>query len=289
MKEKTDRIIADKSLTIDEVNKKVDNIQTKIKFQSFGKTKPMTENYQKKRMVKRPKASSGLDGEEEMKKEILKKQNDLIEDSINKIKSKKFGRQINVFKMKDIIAGSKKPKQEAHAILDSKTGEKVVSVEEIKRVNLEHCIQVLKHNTPSEEAEKQLKIEAQLHEARMEDDKDADTTITKEQFQETLKKFKDRNKRSYDFITKAGLEFQDSMHMLCKRMFEEECFPARFANTILYNLWKRKGSREDLNNHRYIHLKDWLPRLAESLTADIMKDDIYAGGTRYQIGGVPGH
>ena len=55
--------------------------------------------------------------------------------------------------MKEIIAGPKKPKQEAHAVLDSKTGEKVVSVEEINRVNLEHCKEVLTHNSLTEEAE----------------------------------------------------------------------------------------------------------------------------------------
>ena len=47
--------------------------------------------------------------------------------------------------MKEIVAGSKKQKQEAPAVLDPKTGETVVSVKEIKRVNLEHCIAVLKH------------------------------------------------------------------------------------------------------------------------------------------------
>ena len=123
----------------------------------------------------------------------------------------------------------------------------------------------------------------------MEDKTDFNTSITKDQFEDILKKFKGRNKRSYDFITKAGEDFQDSMFMLCKRMIGEECFPKRFEETTLYNLWKRKGSREDLNNHRYIHLKDWLPRLVESMTADLMKEDIFKGGTRYQIGGVPGH
>ena len=34
--------------------------------------------------------------------------------------------------MKEIIVGSMKPKQEAHAVLDPRTGEKVVSIEEIK-------------------------------------------------------------------------------------------------------------------------------------------------------------
>ena len=36
-------------------------------------------------------------------------------------------------------------------------------------------------------------------------------------------------------------------------------------------------------------LKDWLPKVTESLTTDMMKDDIFKGGTKYQIGGVPGH
>ena len=72
-------------------------------------------------------------------------------------------------------------------------------------------------------------------------------------------------------------------------MIKDECFPERFSKTTLYNLWKQKGSREDLNNHRYIHLKDWLPRLTETITAEMMKQDIFKGGSKYQIGGVPGH
>ena len=72
-------------------------------------------------------------------------------------------------------------------------------------------------------------------------------------------------------------------------MIEEENFPGRFDETTLQQLWKKKGFKEDLNNHRYIHLKDWLPRLCESLMVGKMKEDILRGGTSYQIGGIPGH
>ena len=57
----------------------------------------------------------------------------------------------------------------------------------------------------------------------------------------------------------------------------------------LYQLWKKKGSREDLNNHRYIHMKDWLPRLTEALTVNLMKEDVLSSGNKFQIGGIPGH
>ena len=141
----------------------------------------------------------------------------------------------------------------------------------------------------SKDAEKFTKVEAEVHNKVMDEQINSETNVTKDQFEDVVKQLKDRNKRSYDFLTKAGAEFQDSIFKLCKRMIADECFPARFSKTTLYNLWKRKGSREDLNNHRYIHLKNWLPRLAETLTGDMMKEDIFRGGTKYQIGGVPGH
>ena len=72
-------------------------------------------------------------------------------------------------------------------------------------------------------------------------------------------------------------------------MIDEESFPSDFSLTVLYQLWKRKGSREDLNNHRYIHMKNWLPRLTEALTVSLMKEDIIKSGNKFQIGGIPGH
>ena len=57
----------------------------------------------------------------------------------------------------------------------------------------------------------------------------------------------------------------------------------------LKQLWKQKGSREIQDNHRYIHLKEWKPRLTETLVTSMMKQDIIDDGTKFQIGGIPGH
>ena len=72
-------------------------------------------------------------------------------------------------------------------------------------------------------------------------------------------------------------------------MLEKEKFPNDFSVTVLYQLCKRKGSKENLNNHRYIHMKNCLPRLTESLTVSMTKDAIIQNGTKFQIGGIPGH
>ena len=175
-------------------DKKLDSIQTKIKFQSFGKTKPKTESCKSRRLEQGHTSTCGMEDEELKKTEILRRQNEVIEDSINKIKSEHFERQISIFKMKDIIAGSKKPKQEAHAVLDSKTGEKVEK-EEIKRVNLEHCIKVLKHNSLSKEAEQLITTETLMHNKIMKEENDLETNVTKDQFETIVKQLKERTQK----------------------------------------------------------------------------------------------
>ena len=72
-------------------------------------------------------------------------------------------------------------------------------------------------------------------------------------------------------------------------MIDEKSFPSDFFLTTLHQVLKRKGSKEDLNIHRYIHMKDWLPRLVEALTVNLMKEDIIESGNKFQIGGVPEH
>ena len=148
---------------------------------------------------------------------------------------------------------------------------------------------MLKKNPVKPEAELWVQLESQMHDAMLEDERDVETNINKEDFDEVISKFKKKNKPAYKFITKAGAAFQTLIYKLCKRSISEEEFPKIFSETLLKQLWKRKGRREDLNNHRYIHLKEWKPRLTETLVTNMMKEDILKAGTKFQIGGVPGH
>ena len=72
-----------------------------------------------------------------------------------------------------------------------------------------------------------------------------------------------------------------------RRFIKNESFPSRFNLTTLVQLPK-KGSAQDLDNKRFIHLKEWLARLIEALVVQPMKADIFEAGTKYQIGGCPG-
>ena len=83
------------------------------------------------------------------------------------------------------------------------------------------------------------------------------------------------------------MQFQLAILKLCRRFIRNEVFPSRFDFTTLVQLPK-KGSAQQLDNKRFIHMKDWLARLVEALAVGQMKSDIFSAGTKYQIGGCPG-
>ena len=157
--------------------KKIDTIEDKIKFKAFGKTKPPTK---KKRFEKR------LLSEEE----LLRKQSKTIEDEILKIQDESKSRVGRVYKMKDMLMGGKKDRQEPAAIRDPKNNELVVVPEEIKKVTLEYCVNNLKKREHKEEEKGARELKLKLHEMRMEDKDDEGLDIEKDDFEEVLKKFR---------------------------------------------------------------------------------------------------
>ena len=69
----------------------------------------------------------------------------------------------------------------------------------------------------------------------------------------------------------------------------EIVFPGSFDLTTLHQIYKGKGRKDVLSNSRYIHSKEWLPRLSEGMVVESMKEVILKKSSTYQIGGQPGH
>ena len=219
------------------------------------KTKPRTERTRKnsKAAAERPEA--------EESKDILKRQAKLIEEQVTKVKKTANSRVTKIFRMKEIVAGNKKPAQEAQAIKDPESGQLVVSNSEIKKVTLKYCLKTLENNKPEKEVEELVELKNEVHKLRMEDKThDKEYRITDEDFFMVIWKFDLKKSTTYEFITRAGLKFQLAILKLCRRFIKNESFPSRFNLTTLVQLPK-KGSAQDLDNKRFIHLKEWLARL----------------------------
>ena len=117
----------------------------------------------------------------------------------------------------------------------------------------------------------------QAHAMQMDshEDETEDNDFTEEKFFTTLCKFESKKSTMYKFILNTGIKYRLAKMKMSNRFIKTEMFPSSFDITTLIQLPK-KGSKVDLENSRFIHVKLWMPRLCE------------AAGTRFQIGGCSG-
>ena len=275
------KTIENKEGSVEEQMKSFEKIHTKILYEAFGKT---TVRITKKKPGKHELEVS----EEKIAKKILESQSRRVEEEIEEIKSMKHGRATKVFKLRERIQGPKKGCQEPNAILDPESKDLVASPDEIKRVALKYCLNVLKNNDVHPEFVIETSLRDALHDVRMQET-GGDANMAKENFNKIIKKFEANKKKTYDFIVKAGDNFKDAIFKLCKAMIENEKFPDSFDCTTLHQIYKGKGIKEDLSNSRFIHSKTWLPRTCEAMVVDMMKTQIITKSSKFQIGGFAKH
>ena len=128
-----------------------------------------------------------------------------------------------------------------------------------------------------------------LHDARMTKIEEQDDQLDEEDFEKAVKRFTEKKKTCYDFLTKAGKDFKDATKALIQRIWDSEIIPKGWESTLLIMLYKGRGLKESMDNNRFIHSKDWFPRLFEDLVVSKMKVKVLKKATKYQIGGMKGH
>jgi hypothetical protein len=283
--DKLDEAIEDERKDVEEVMETFEKIHTKVKFRSFGKV-----NTAKKKAAKedKPEDSKGQETEEEKAKELLQKQVEDVEKEIEEIRRKKKGTVGTIYEVAKRVRGGKKVPMQPSAIQNPETGKLVVSRTQIKSVTLKYCKETLSNNPPKPGFERHADIQEELQKLRM-NATNGHFMANKELFEKVLNKFKSSSKHSYDFLTKAGGKFQNSCYKMCDKMFQLECFPGSFKDTILHMIFKGKGKKEELSCNRFIHCKSWLPRLAEAcLVEGGIKKHMVEESSRFQVGGQAG-
>ena len=86
----------------------------------------------------------------------------------------------------------------------------------------------------------------------------------------------------------AGVDLKDALFNLFKQIWESEKKPEQWRMDELIQIHK-KGSKLSLENYRFIHLKDEVPKLFGYIVTSQIKDKLIKHMSRYQIGAVPGH
>ena len=270
-----EKVVEDNNISIQEAMDKFEKIHEKIKFIVFGK---VSINIEKKR-----KCAGETKGDtEENAKELYEEQIKTVETEIEKIKESNNGKAGQIWKIREKVIGGKKNKILPSAIYDPKTNKLIAEKDNIKEVTLSYCVDTLTSNTPEIGFQKVIK-EKKERVKQILDMTDGCFQTSFETFRYNIKKFQRSGKRNYDFLTKAGPEFQKVVLKMCQRMFSEETFPKQFQETTLHMLFKGgHGKQNILENNSFIHCKEWWPRVAESLVVeDGLKEPLINGSYIY--------
>ena len=293
--EKIEETVEDIAMDINDVMKKIEKIDTKIKFKAFGKTKPnvkCVKNVLKLNKCQKTCENTSCDNcknQAQRDEDLHDKQTQRIESAVNKVMQSSHGRAGNIYKMKKDIVGPKKTPQEAAAIRDPKTGEMIVDKEKIKEITLKYCVDNLTNNKPDEEVKEKVMKRKEDQLKKMEDTTGETFVVTIEDFNQVLAKFAMKETKTYDFLIKAGDKYKFAMFKICKRIIENEEIPDSFKRTILHMIWKRKGSMDILKHNRFLHIKEVLARTVDAMVVKQMKYPLISKLSMYQIGGLPGH
>ena len=85
-----------------------------------------------------------------------------------------------------------------------------------------YCKNLLTNNSPDDEYAIDIKVKNILHDARMKKNDEEEETLDDNDFLEAMNRFKAKGKSCYDFLTKAGEDFQEAIKILLKRIWEAE-------------------------------------------------------------------
>ena len=279
---KIDKVVEERDKDINEVVKKIESIETKVKFEVFGKcstkSAPKMNNTNKEH-------DTNIEVEDEVKaRQLLEMQTKRLDEELNKVKETGQSKASRIFKIAKLIKGLDNNRSKATAVKDPSTGTLIVDKDQIKNTTVKYCKEVLTKNKPKEGFIGLAKLKEDLHNTRMNERLGQGFMAQREVFDQIVEKFRKNNKRNYDFLVKSSEEFKEAIFKLCKRIIEEETIPDKFRQTTLHQVWKKKPGtkKEDLEANRFIHCKEWLPRAVESMVVAEMEHDIAAATSIYQ-------
>ena len=166
----------------EEILRTIDKELDKVKYACFGKVKISSKTKDMKKIDvlqsrKQEITESNKDDKEKLLNEIDKELAQTLKDieadkhekdmrELEGLKKSK-GKSAAVFGLRDKILGKKKSAQEQVVITDPSTGEDVYTPEEIKRVSLDYCVNLLTQKKPKAKYKERIKGKQIRHQEHM--------------------------------------------------------------------------------------------------------------------------
>ena len=207
--------------------------------------------------------------------------------TLKDIKNRK-GKSSVIFNLRDRVIGKKKAAQEATIMKDPVTNEPLTKRKEIREASLNYCVQLLTNRDPKPGFEEDIAIKDLIHDTRMREVIDNDVEFSEELFEKSLSELK-KNKQKYEFILKGGKSLKDILFSLFSLIWSSEVKPDQWRKTLIIQLYKGKGERDEFGNQRNIHTKLDIPKFFGHTVMHHAKEIIIKNMTKFQIGTKTGH
>lgn len=252
---------------IDEIVDKIDKFIEKSKFKAYGKrtlSRKKKEKWNEKRMwAARFNLVNKLAKEFESEKDNIK-----------------------IWRARKIAVGSSD--NQTSSLRDYRTGEMLDDLDEMTEMLLQYNQDTMDKEKATAEADLIRGMKEDVLEDLLNDVSDFPQSISWEIYMKVINKIMKQKKGVLRDFIKSGPAFKCAVYVILNTIYSSEKIPKIFKKTILTKLWKRKGSVNDIANHRFIHGRHWLGKIYEKCLVEIIAQDQFEATPDFQLGGIPG-
>ena len=167
-----------------------------------------------------------------------------------------------------------------------RTNKQLLNNDEINKAALEYCIDLLNNRDPNDKYRKDIAFLNNIHEVRMKEENNENEEITIKMFDDSLNDLKKKKKDKYAFILKSGNAYKQALFQLFKMVWNQERKPEQWRLDNIIQLYKGKGPKDQFENLRNIHTKNYVPKLFENIIFNMAKPKIVSGTSKFQIGAI---
>ena len=164
------------------------------------------------------------------------------------------------------------------------------SPDEIKKVSLKYCVDLLTNRKLKAEYADVIAAKEMVHFDRMNEVIDNDIEeLPIDQYWKIIEMLKKKPGNKYDFTINAGRSYHLALYNLFQLVWRYEIIPEKWRQTTLVQLFKGRGSFNDLDFMRHLHLKNQTFKVFCHIVMSYAKETLFQNMSKYQIACKPGH
>ena len=193
-----------------------------------------------------------------------------------------------VFKTK-ILLENRNKSDAVSSVKNEETGEILEDIDEIFDYILLFNEENMKKNEVSDEIKYIQDLKKKFVDSVLSEKDNFPQKIPWDIYVKAVKRVMKQRKGVFRDFIKSGSRFKVAVYFILNRVYEEELIPSGFYEATLTKIFKKRGSKSNLKDHRFIHNRSWASKLIEKCLVLMIQEDLDRSTPPSQIGGIRDH